>query len=255
MNVSQKISKWVSGFLVKNWGILLLLGAWQAWVTFSGLNQIVVPSPKSVIDDLIQSAPIYLTNSTQTVLIGVFGLILGMFVGTLIAVVAWTSRFLSGMLVPVGLILSSVPVVSLIPILARLFGYELQTVMVIVIIISFFPAFFFTSAGLKALPPGSKDLFQVFGANKLRRFLHLVLPAAVPSWMIAFRLTAPPAILIAMVGEFLMAQGGLGEMFRDAVSDFAMERAFGASLVATIISVFSFLGATWAERKVKERWT
>jgi NitT/TauT family transport system permease protein len=242
-------------FLTSYWGILGLLVAWQAWVFVSGVNEIVVPKPKDVVLDVVLNLGLYVSEAAQTLFLAVVGLFLGMFVGTALAVLAWLSRILSGILVPIGIILSSIPVVAMIPILARLFGYDVQTVMVIVIIISFFPAFVFTSAGLKALPPGSSDLFRVFGANKIRRFLYLVMPSAVPSWMIAFRLTAPPAVLVAMVAEFLMAQGGLGEMFRDSVADFQMSRAFGTSLVATIVSVLSFLGATWAEEKVKERWT
>lgn len=236
------------------WGVFAILLAWQIWVTVSGMNAIVMPHPIDVARDLLSNIGLYAATSVQTFLIGLFGLILGMAFGTTIAILAWTSRFLSGMLVPLGLVLSSIPVVALIPILARLFGYDVQTVMAIVVIISFFPAFVFTSAGLNALPAGSADLFAVFGASKFRRFRYLVLPAALPSWMIALRLTAPAAILVAMVAEFLMAQGGLGEMFRNAVGDFEMARAFGTSVVATAVSVMSFLASTWAEQWVKERW-
>ena len=36
----------------QSWGILLLLVAWQAWVTVTGFNAIVMPSPRMVFDDL-----------------------------------------------------------------------------------------------------------------------------------------------------------------------------------------------------------
>jgi ABC-type nitrate/sulfonate/bicarbonate transport system permease component len=148
-----------------------------------------------------------------------------------------------------------VPVVAMIPILARLLGYDLRTILAIVVVISFFPAFVFTSAGLRALPAGSGDLLTVLGARPWARFRHLVAPAAVPNWMIALRLAAPPAILAAMVAEFLMGQSGLGYLFRQSATDFQTARAFGTSLVATAISVLSFSLATWAERRVNERWT
>lgn len=255
MTRKTSLSRRLGQLASQYWGILALLLAWQAWVTFGQLNEIVMPEPLAVLGDILGHGGLYLANGAQTLAIAVAGLALGMLFGTLIAVLSWTSRLLNGMLVPVALVLSSIPVVAMIPILARLLGYDLKTVLAIVIIISFFPALVFTAAGLKALPHGSDDLFRVFGARRWTRFVNLVLPAAVPSWMIAFRLTAPPAILVAMVAEFLMASGGLGEMFRDAADKFDMARAFGTSLVATLVSVISFLGATWAERKVKERWT
>lgn len=208
-----------------------------------------------MVIDIVTNPGIYLANGVQTLALAVAGLVLGLFVGTAVAVLAWTSRLLSGILVPLGLVFSSVPVIATIPILARLLGYDIKTVLAIVVVISFFPAFVFTSAGLRALPPGSSDLFKVIGAGRWKRFLHLVLPSAVPSWMIALRLSAPPAILSAIVAEFLMGTSGLGYMFRQSTADFDMARAFGTSVIATIVSVIAFSTATTAEKKINEKWT
>lgn len=236
------------------WGVAAILVAWQLWVSLWGVNAIVMPQPLAVLGDIMTNPGIYLQNGGQTLLLAALGLALGMALGTLVAVLAWTSRLLSGILIPLGLVFSSVPVVALIPVLARIFGYDVKTVLAIVVVISFFPAFVFTSAGLKSLPPGSGDLFQVLGASRWRRFVHLVLPAAVPNWMIALRLAAPPAVLSAMVAEFLMGTSGLGYLFRESANDFDTSRAFGTSVVATVISVICFTTASIAERHVNERW-
>ena len=44
-----------------------------------------------------------------------------------------------------------------------------------------------------------------------------------------------------MVAEFLMGTTGLGYLFAKTKSDFQTEQAFGASLVATVISATAFL--------------
>lgn len=241
--------------LSRYWGVVGVLLLWQGWVWLRDLNAIVMPQPVDVLRDLVTSPGVYLANAGQTLILASLGLVLGMALGSLIAVLAWTSRLLSGLLVPLGLIFSSVPVVAMIPIIARILGYDVRTVLAIVVVISFFPAFVFTSAGLRALPRGSDDLLTVLGANRWRRFRHLVLPAAVPHWMIALRLAAPPAVLSAMVAEFLMGTTGLGSLFRQSASDFQTDRAFGTSVVATAISVLCFTLATLAERRVNARWT
>ncbi|NIZ10582.1 ABC transporter permease [Pseudooceanicola sp. HF7] len=243
------------GFLAKYWGVIGVLLLWQGWVWAKDLNAIVMPQPLDVVRDLVTNPGIYLSNAALTLTLAALGLVMGMALGTAIAVLAWTSRLLSGILIPLGLIFSSVPVVALIPILARLLGYDVKTVLAIVVIISFFPAFVFTSAGLRALPPGSEDLFRVFGSSPWQRFIRLVLPSAVPSWMIALRLSAPPAVLSAMVAEFLMGTSGLGYMFRQSAADFQTDRAFGTSVVATAISVLCFTLATLAEKRVNARWS
>jgi NitT/TauT family transport system permease protein len=172
----------------------------------------------------------------------------------LLALAAWASRLLNGLLTPLGLIFSSIPVVALIPILARLLGYDMRTEIAIVAIAAFFPTFVFVGAGLKSLPPGSEDLFKVMGASPWQRFRRLVMPAAVPNLMVALRLTAPEAVLAAILAELLMGTSGLGYMFREAAGRFATERAFGTSIIATVTAVIVFGLVMAAERRVDARW-
>lgn len=248
------LSRLFSTAMSRYWGVALVLLGWQLWITIAGVNVIVMPKPLDVLADVAASPAAYLQNGSETLILAAVGLALGMALGTFIAIIAWTSRLASGILAPLELVFSSVPVVTLIPVLARLFGYDIKTVVAIVVVISFLPAFVFTAAGLKSLPPGADDLLKVLGASRISQFIHLVAPAAVPNWMIALRLAAPPAILSAMVAEFLMGTAGLGHMFRAAMANFDNNRAFGTSLVATVVSVICFNLASLAERRVIDKW-
>ncbi|MBS0522511.1 MAG: ABC transporter permease subunit [Proteobacteria bacterium] len=237
------------------WGILLLLVAWEAWVMANSFNPIVMPTPTAVLGDLVSNPGIYFDNVGITLMIAAFGLVAGMLVGTGLAVVAWFSPIASGLLNPLTVLFSSVPVVALIPVIARLLGYDTSTVLAIVVIITFFPSFVFASSGLRQPPPGSEDLFRVLGASRLALLRRLALPAAMPNLAIALKLASAHAILAAMVAEFLMGTTGLGYLFAKTKADFQTERAFGASLVATVISASAFLAAGWVEKKVRERYS
>ncbi|WEK06550.1 MAG: ABC transporter permease subunit [Candidatus Devosia phytovorans] len=241
-------------FFSRYWGVLGILLLWQAWVSISGLNAIVLPSPFSVASDLVANPAIYAGNAGKTFLVAVLGLAFGLLTGVLLSLAAWASRLLNGLLTPLGLIFSSIPVVALIPILARLLGYDMRTEVAIVAIAAFFPTFVFVGAGLKSLPPGSDDLFKVLGASPWQRFLRLVMPAAVPNMMVALRLTAPEAVLAAILAELLMGTSGLGFMFREAAGRLAMERAFGTSIIATITAVIVFGLVMSAERRIDALW-
>jgi NitT/TauT family transport system permease protein len=236
------------------WAILLLLGAWQAWVAFNQFNAIVMPSPVAVLADLAGNPGVYLSSVGITLGVAAFGLVAGMAVGTALAVGAWFSPVASGLLNPLTVLFSSVPVVALIPVIARLLGYDISTVLAIVVIITFFPSFVFASSGLRLPPPGSEDLFRVLGASRRSMLLRLALPSAVPNLAIAFKLAAAHAILAAMIAEFLMGTSGLGYLFAQTKADFQTERAFGTSVVATVISATAFLAAGWVEKRVRERF-
>jgi len=236
------------------WGVLLLLIAWELWVIANRFNPIVMPTPIAVLNDLVTYPQVYLRNVGITLAVAVFGLVVGMMVGTGLAVAAWFSPIAAGLLNPLTVLFSSVPVVALIPVIARLLGYDTSTVLAIVVIITFFPSFVFASSGLRAPPPGAEDLFRVLGASRLALLARLALPSAMPNLAIAFKLAAAHAILAAMVAEFLMGTTGLGYLFAKTKSDFQTEQAFGASLVATVISAAAFLAAGWVEKKVRERY-
>jgi ABC-type nitrate/sulfonate/bicarbonate transport system permease component len=186
--------------IAQSWGIVLLLLAWQAWVTITGYNAIVMPSPREVFADLVDHADAYLAPTGATVLVAILGTACGFSVGIAMALASWASRVVGGMLLPLGLIFSSIPVVCLIPVLARVLGYGEQTVGAIVAVLTFFPTFIYTSAGLRAAPPMTPELFQVFGARRLTLLARLALPAAVPNMMIALRIGAAQSIIAAMIG-------------------------------------------------------
>ena len=128
---------------------------------------VVLPTPLAVLGDLASHPGVYLRNVGITLAIAVASLIAGMAVGTGLAIAAWFSPIAAGLLNPLTVLFSSVPVVALIPVIARLLGYDTSTVLAVVVIITFFPSFVFASAGLRALPPGSADLFRVLGASRL----------------------------------------------------------------------------------------
>lgn len=241
-------------FVARFWGVSIILGAWQAWVLISGYNAIVLPPPLSVLHQVATNLGLFAFAGLQTLAVAIIGTVIGMLLGSVAAILAWYSRLFSGLLTPLALIFTAVPAVALVPVIARLLGYDIRTVIAIVAVISFFPSFVFTGSGLRALPPGSADLFRVNGASTWMQLRYLALPAAVPHWMVALRLGAASAVLSAIIAEFAMGTSGLGSVFSEARDSFDMTRALGASLVATIISVIGFLLAISAERIVRDRW-
>ena len=250
----NRVLRRISAGAASLWGILAILVVWEVFVAAQELNPIVMPRPSNVFLDIVRHPEIYAISALQTSLFAVLGLAIGMLVGSLLAILAWLSRILSGVLTPLAIIFASVPVVALIPVLARIFGYDMSTVLAIVAIISFFPAFVFTTSGLRSLPAGSDDLFSVLGVGIFRRLYYLALPSAIPEWTVALRLAAANAILAAIVAEFLMGTSGLGFVFSDARGNLNMVRALGASAIAALISVLAFLAASAFERRARASW-
>lgn len=253
-NKSSSVAMRLAGLLSRWWVVIGLIALWQLWVVLAQLNSVVMPSPSAVAAGIARQPGLFASAAAQTVTMALLGLAIGMAAGCALAVLTWTSSILSGLLTPVALVFASVPIVGIVPILARLFGYGTGTVLAIVAIICFFPAFVFTCSGLRALPPGSADLFKVLGSGTWARLRMLALPAAMPDIAIALRMGAAHSILAAMVAEFLMGVGGLGHLFDAARATMDMEQAMGASLIAALISIAAFVLATALEARVRAAW-
>jgi ABC-type nitrate/sulfonate/bicarbonate transport system permease component len=234
----------------QTWAVILLLAAWSFWVRHSGLNGIVIVTPLAVARELIHNPSQYVQPALHTLAVALFGIFAGLLCGLLLAIFTWLSKVFAGLSIPLALLLTSVPVVCLIPILSRVFGYDDRTVFVTVIILCFLPGFVFASAGLKALPPMSEEYFFVQGAGRWDRLWRLALPAAVPRLAVALRVLAVQSVLAALVAEFLMQTGGLGFLIATSTADLAMDQALAASFVSVAIALFLYGAASLLQRAV-----
>jgi ABC-type nitrate/sulfonate/bicarbonate transport system permease component len=240
----------MKNFFSQTWAVILLLVVWTLWVRHSGLNGIVIVTPLAVLRELVHNPSQYLQPAGHTLEVSIFGMVAGLVCGLLLAIATWSSRILAGLSIPLALLLTSVPVVCLIPILTRIFGYEDRTVFVTVIILCFLPGFVFASAGLKSLPPMSREYFFVQGAGRWKQLTQLALPAAVPHLAVALRVLSVQSVLSALVAEFLMQTGGLGFLIATSTADLAMDQALAASVVTIVIALTLYFATFIMERSI-----
>lgn len=217
-------------------------------------NSIVVVSPAAVLRDVFMNPVTYALPALWTLLFALSGLAGGLLLGLVLAIAAWRSQILAGVVSPAALLLSSTPVVCLIPLLARIFGYQSKTEFATVAIMTFFPSFVLAAKGLRDLPSMSGEFFSVLGATRRKRLLLLAVPAAVPSLALALRVGAAYSVLVTMISEYLMQTGGLGNMFALTSQAFQTERAWGASLIAMALSVGLYTATGAIEIRILNRY-
>ena len=222
------------------WPIVVLLAAWQFWIVAERVPAIVAPPPAAVAVELAQNPGFYLQAAGTTLGVALLGLAIGTLFAVGFAVLVWLTPFAAGAMTFPALLVQSTPLVALLPVLARLLGYGEATVIAGAAAIVFLPTFVIVGAGLRRSPPGADGVFDALGSSRLTRLRYLALPAAIPSVLVALRIAAANSILAALTAEYLIGQFGLGRVFADAQSQFLTSRAWGASLVATLLSVGAY---------------
>jgi ABC-type nitrate/sulfonate/bicarbonate transport system permease component len=237
------------------WAVGLVILAWQLWISLGHVERIVAPGPGGVAADVARHPATYVVQGLITTQAALSGLVLGLVAGLVLAIAAWMSPTLSGLIAPAVLVIPTVPIVVIIPVVARLIGFNRWTVVTVAILLSFFPVFVLATSGLRYRPAGVDDVFSVLGASRLRRLRHLAIPSAVPNLLTATRIAAAACFLGALVAEWLVGTSGLGAVFRESRALVQPERAWGAIVVGVLVSVAAYLVAYSGELRGRERWS
>jgi putative hydroxymethylpyrimidine transport system permease protein len=230
------------------WPAVLLIVAWQVWISAANVPAIVAPAPLAVAAELAREPFLYAHAALATFSVALCGLILGTLLGCALAVAIWLTPFAAGAMTVPALLVQSTPLIAVLPVLARLLGYGEQTVIAAATLITFLPTFVLVGSGLRTLPAGAAGVFAALGAKRRAQLTLLALPASVPSVLVAVRIAAANSILAALIAEYMIGQSGLGRLFADAQSQFLTSRSWAASLVATVLSVGAYAAARRLER-------
>lgn len=183
---------------------------------------------------------------------------LGLLAGTVGAVVVAFAfnviRPLEQGLMPVAMVLRSVPLVAMAPLISTIFGRGLMTVAVVGGIVTFFPTLVNVSLGLRSAPQQSVDLIKAYGGGRLYTLLRVQFPFALPPLFAALRATAPLAITGAMLAEFFLTGTGLGSTLNLARNQFKYDSMWSQAAVATLFSVLIYALAVGVEGAVLARF-
>ncbi len=182
---------------------LWLLYAWEVLVVGFGVPQILLPAPHQIGHQLAAQAPVLWSDFRQTFLKAVLaGWAAGCGLGFLVAVAIDRVPFLQRGLLPLGNLVSAVPVVGIAPIMVMWFGFDWPSKAAVIVVMTFFPMLINVLAGFAEVDSMSRDLMRAYGASYWQTFFKLRLPSALPFIFNALKINSTLALIGAIVAEF-----------------------------------------------------
>jgi NitT/TauT family transport system permease protein len=183
-------------------GVTLLV-IWECVVRGFQIPQILLPAPSAIWAKLISSIPILAADFRQTFMKAVItGFVMGSGLGFLVAILIDRSPFLQKGLLPIGNFVSALPIVGVAPIMVMWFGFDWQSKVAVVVIMTFFPMLVNTVQGLAAASHMERDLMRTYAASWWQTLVKLRLPAAAPFIFNALKINSTLALIGAIVAEF-----------------------------------------------------
>ncbi|WP_085025525.1 ABC transporter permease [Ensifer aridi] len=183
-------------------GVTILV-LWEGIVRGFGIPSVLVPAPSMIWQRLVNSLPTLAADFRQTFLKSVLtGYVLGCGLGFLVAILIDRSPFLQKGLLPLGNFVSALPVIGVAPIMVMWFGFDWQSKVAVVVIMTFFPMLVNTVSGLAAASHMERDLMRTYAATWWQTLVKLRLPAAWPFIFNALKINSTLALIGAIVAEF-----------------------------------------------------
>jgi len=237
-------SRWVALGLV-----LFFFAAWESGVTLAHTPPYLLPAPSLVLSTLAAHAGEYGSAALITLGEALAGLGLGLLAGGLIAVLLTLWPGLEGGVMTLAILLKSTPMVAVAPLLTLWLGFGVLPKIIITALLTFFPALVNLLSGLQRPDPALLDLFRAWRASRWEIFVRLRVPSALPYLFAALKISAPLALIGAVVAEWTGASGGLGRMMWLAYSNLNLPYLFAVIFLLAGAGMSLFWLLAWVEKK------
>jgi NitT/TauT family transport system permease protein len=235
-------------------GVWLLI-IWEAITRGAGIPFVLLPPPSAIAARIANSLPILAADVKQTIFKAVLaGYVIGCAAGLGAAILADRFGLLRRGLLPIGNMVSALPIIGIAPIMVMWFGFDWHSKAAVVVVMTFFPMLVNTVTGLTESGHMERDLMRTYAAGYWRTLMKLRLPAAAPFIFNALKINSTLALIGAIVAEFfgtpVVGMGfristEVGRMNIDMVWAEIAVAAVAGSVFYGVVSLFERAATFW----------
>lgn len=231
---------------------IILVALWSAYVHFARVPSYVMPPPGAVARsffDAFTSGYIYphLLFTTES---AVLGYLVGCAAGLLLGCALALSPAVENAAYPYIVLFQSMPKVAIAPLLIVWFGFGLESKIVMVALISFFPVFINTFIGIRQTDSDLVDVLRVSSASETSIFFHVKIPSAAGSIFAGLQIAVSFSLIGAIVAEFIASKEGLGTVIQQAALTMDTSLIFAGVLVLAVMGMIGNGLVRYAHKRV-----
>ena len=240
--------------LVRSTQVLILIVFFVIW-EFSAQQNIIDPflfsQPSRMISAMTDMATsgILFKHIGVTLYETVLGFLLGTIFGTLIAILLWWNDFISDVTEPYLVVLNSLPKTALAPIIIVWLGNNMTSIIATALMTSIVVTIMTVLNGFLHIDSDKIKLIQTFGGTKKQVLTKVILPASVPTIISALKINVGLSFVGVIVGEFLVAQYGLGYLIVYGSQIFKLDWVMLSVILLAIMAAIMYQLIVLLEKK------
>ncbi|UGX99561.1 ABC transporter permease (plasmid) [Bradyrhizobium barranii subsp. barranii] len=219
-------------------GPAVMLLVWQLLSSMNVFDPRTTPSPLTVAKtafDLLASNDLqmHLLASLERVLQGLaLGISLGLVSATIAGLTRWGENFVDTNME----VLRAVPNFALLPVLIAWFGIGEESKVTLITLGVWVAIYINTYGAIRNVDASLVEAARTFGAGRRELVTAVILPGALPGFLVGLRIALTSAWLALIFAETINAPLGLGRMMNDAREYFRID------IIFVLLSVYAVLG-------------
>jgi NitT/TauT family transport system permease protein len=170
--------------------------------------------------------------------------------GTLIAIILWSSKFLYKILEPYLTIINSLPKVALGPIIIIIFGANINSIIIMALLISLIVTISNVYNGFVNTDKNKIKLLRSFNANKWQILWNLIIPFNYHVIINSLKINVSMSLIGVIMGEFLVSKQGIGYLINYGSQVFNLNLVFGGIIILLIVSYMMYIVVLYIEQKL-----
>jgi NitT/TauT family transport system permease protein len=204
-------------------GFALIIALWQWGAAAAGIPEYILPLPSVIAQKFWVTLPVQMHHLGATAMTTLIGLALAVVVGVLLALAVIYVGALKAIILPALAAFDSIPKIAIAPLFIIWFGYGIQSKIVTVALIAFFPIIVNVIVGLETVDARRLLLMRALKGSAVQTYLKVRLPSMLPFLFAGLEMALIFSVIGAIVAEFIGASVGLGSVIiqRQATVDVA----------------------------------
>lgn len=232
-----------------------ILAMWWVASHFGFVNRLFLPSPEATLQALHSGLRdgVLAGQGMETSLRMFFGWLLASIAGVALGAAIGISPVARRLLQPTLEFVRPLPISALIPVAAAIIGLNAKMVLTVVAFGAMWPVLLATVHGFANIEPRLLEVARCLAIPRPAFIWKMGLPNAMPDILTGMRLSMTVSLTLAVVGEMITSQEGLGQAMLFAARTFRADNLFASIAIVTLIGFGSngLLGT--AERRLL-RW-
>lgn len=219
-------------------GPVLLLAVWQSLSALQVFDPRTTPSPETVLQTawgLIASEELQ-AHLAASLLRVVKGLALGGLLGLVGAVIAGLTRWGENIVDANMEVLRAVPNFALLPVFIAWFGIGEEPKVALITLSVLVAIYINTYSAIRNVDASLVEAARTFGVGRRELITSVILPGALPGFLVGLRLALTAAWLSLIFAETINAPVGLGRLMSDAREYFRIDVIF------VLLAIYALLG-------------